>query len=535
MGRRFPGPGGAAGSSSTESGANIVDNREFKNWQDFYGKTYNGDGTSHVNHSITQASRVVEEGGAAIDRAVDSAQTWTVPSGVTKVRLTAIGGGGGGGFFGGMYYGGDAGGGGGFSSGEYTVTPGDELTINVGQGGGGRITSGLAQSGGATTITDVTTGGTNISLSSSGGSGGSYQANNVGYGGTGSTAGANLVSNTGIANAGGAGGNGSGNAYGFGSEGYGAGGGGSAGSFLGSGHAGGSATEGGYNYGSGGGAGIGGYGGGASGSATNSTYEGMSGAGGGSAGPAQGHGGKGYMSHALAFFERNSLGGAGFASAPYVGDYVDSHLRVSGLGAMPDKNSGSKYHWLNKAGARYGDGEATGPEGDAAAQAGGAFTGGRDHGNICQEFLVLKPKSFNGVLGRLWGGGGGGGMANNFGTTGYNRSAGDGGSGGGGGGAHGYTSAYYSGQTVFTTYSSWDPANMAWRTNDTAYETQNWQLNGMGGHGGALGGGGGSAVYAYAGNGGIGGGGGGGGGHYNGSSYPSRGGCGGPGYVLIEW
>jgi len=58
---------------------------------------------------------------------------FTVPAGVTRVRAVVIGGGGGGGASpDGNYYGGDSGSGGGFAMGEYTVTPGQAITVTVG-------------------------------------------------------------------------------------------------------------------------------------------------------------------------------------------------------------------------------------------------------------------------------------------------------------------------------------------------------------------------------------------------------------------
>ena len=57
-------------------------------------------------------------------------QSWTVPAGVTNATFYLLGAGGGGGrAFGG--------GGGGYATGSYSVTPGNVLTIVVGQGGGG--------------------------------------------------------------------------------------------------------------------------------------------------------------------------------------------------------------------------------------------------------------------------------------------------------------------------------------------------------------------------------------------------------------
>jgi hypothetical protein len=62
--------------------------------------------------------------------------TFTVPAGITQVRAIVIGGGGGGGASpDGNYRGGDGGSGGGFAMGEYTVTPGQSITVTVGARG----------------------------------------------------------------------------------------------------------------------------------------------------------------------------------------------------------------------------------------------------------------------------------------------------------------------------------------------------------------------------------------------------------------
>ena len=58
--------------------------------------------------------------------------TFTVPAGVTKVRAIVIGAGGGGGHSPGA---GSGGAGGGFAMGEYTVTPGQNISVTVGSGG----------------------------------------------------------------------------------------------------------------------------------------------------------------------------------------------------------------------------------------------------------------------------------------------------------------------------------------------------------------------------------------------------------------
>ncbi|EED65666.1 hypothetical protein SR914_11870 [Comamonas testosteroni] len=120
--------------------------------------------TSNIAHFVTNGS-------------------FTVPAGVTKIFITAIGGGGGGG--GGKsgnlgnveYQGGGGGGGGGacVNRNPYNVTPGQVLTIVVGAGGVGATASptssdrgNVGQPGGNTTVT-----GTGISIVAGGGAGGS--------------------------------------------------------------------------------------------------------------------------------------------------------------------------------------------------------------------------------------------------------------------------------------------------------------------------------------------------------------------------
>ena len=79
-------------SSLIPSGGSVEDNREFKNWQDWVGNSNDG----HSN--IGQATRVVL--GQTVNRRPGGSATFTVPSGVTKIRVTCIGGGGGGGNYG---------------------------------------------------------------------------------------------------------------------------------------------------------------------------------------------------------------------------------------------------------------------------------------------------------------------------------------------------------------------------------------------------------------------------------------------------
>lgn len=77
--------------------------------------------------------------------------TWTVPAGVTRVRIKAWGGGGGGGYTTG---GAPAGGGGGaFVEYTFNVTPGQNITGSVGAGGTGAWSGADGTNGGNTTVT----------------------------------------------------------------------------------------------------------------------------------------------------------------------------------------------------------------------------------------------------------------------------------------------------------------------------------------------------------------------------------------------
>ena len=528
----FVGSGGAAATGV------ITDNREFKNWQDFVGNTQ-GSGIS-----IPQAQRIVN--GVAVDRQGQS-HTFTVPDGVSKVRITCIGGGGGGGCYHSTYYGGSGGGGGCFVSGEYNVTAGQVLSVTAGDGGFGRRNQGTGGSGGTTSVTDQSTGGTLIAVSAAGGTGGQYTSTAGSGGSSHSAGGSSLVSGSTVGGHGGNGGVGSSQAFGFGPEGYGAGGGGAAGSFLGAGGQGGSGNNGGYTYSSGGGGGIGGNGG--TGYGSNSTsapnqYQDHAGAGGGSGG----NGGNGTINNA----SFRSQGGNGRVSQPnYVGDYREQYSYNKVAGQM-SQSYGSDAWMREGRGSRYGDGTSLEP----ALYSLSGSVGGQSGviGNYDQDIesaptdteaegieyvgmsRTLPAKMFNGILGRLWGGGGGGAPCHdtNFGY--YNHTGGEGGSGAGGGGGSGATTSWnVADNQEMKTTSFWDYSNMAFRVDESHWGVNSYRLMGHGGHGGALGGGGGSATYAYGGCGGIGAGGGGGGGHYSGGSYPSYAGHGGPGYVLIEW
>jgi len=159
--------------------------------------------------------------------------TFTVPSGVTKISAIVVAGGGGGGAGQGGN-GGSGGGGGGLRYiNDYPVTPGQVLNINVGNGGNGG-NNGNGSSGGTSEITGIVTatggaGGTNSQGGSASGGSGSTIGGNIGGGNGGTGGGGTLTSAGGGGGAGGYtgnGGNGSSATGGNGSGGGGAGGGG---------------------------------------------------------------------------------------------------------------------------------------------------------------------------------------------------------------------------------------------------------------------------------------------------------------------
>lgn len=103
--------------------------------------------------------------------------TWTVPTGVTKIKIEAWGGGGGGAFGGGGAAGTYA------VSSELTVTPGETITIAIGSSGlAAPSTASNASNGGATIVS-----GTGVYISAAGGGGafvamGGYGIYNLGAG-----------------------------------------------------------------------------------------------------------------------------------------------------------------------------------------------------------------------------------------------------------------------------------------------------------------------------------------------------------------
>ena len=541
-----------------EQGAGIVNNREFTHWQDWYAYGASGiqsglgyDTTDHQRRPLGEADSPL------VSRRIPSntgTASWTVPDNVTRVRITCVGGGGGGGNYNSNYYSGHGGGGGGFTSAEYTVTAGTVLTVTTGKGGYGAhylSNTGVVYGGNGGT-TQVT--GTGVNIAANGGQGGGYYSTYAGGGASAaSPSGSGIDSTTIISSAGGRGGYGSQNAHGFTNEDYPAGGGGSAGSMFGNGFKGGDGGGGGYSSPHPGGAGIGGGGGFSRASDTTTNYyDGCAGSGGGSYGPGI-SGGRGetsgtpYGGSGAQFAE----GGVGAFDYPFVAPYVNDKQTHYVRG----QNSARMYYTAGPGnvadhsvsfGARYGDGEVTGP------------VGGVDDTNTLRDkmrkYLGDKPaatratgvtfpaKAFNGVLGRLWGGGGAGhgcksvDQGHNVTNEAVAHAGGCGGSGGGGGGAPWTYSCWGVGNTHdVSTYHVWDPANLAWRVKDSALDDARYYRGAYGGMGGALGGGGSGGSFFHSGHGGIGGGGGGGAGNHSYSSYNGRGGDGGVGYVLIEW
>lgn len=100
-----------------------------------------------------------------------SSGTWTCPAGVTRVKITCIGGGAGGN----NNFVGSTGGGGGVGIGYFTVTPGTNYTVTIGNGGAGQTVDG--SSGFAGTSSSVgslitSTGGSASTIPSNAGAGG---------------------------------------------------------------------------------------------------------------------------------------------------------------------------------------------------------------------------------------------------------------------------------------------------------------------------------------------------------------------------
>ena len=563
---------------AASGGSSAPDTRTYKKWQDFYGEDMQASHGAQMVTEITQSQRSID--GTAQNRRVGSSGVaWTVPSGVSKIRVTCLGGGGGGGRRGTNYYGSSGGGGGAFSTAEYTVTAGETLNVRPGRSGAGydrNFGSSSSNDGYDGTNSYVHGSGSlsqnEINIEADYGRGGQQQGGTGGTKGNANastTTGSRLVSGSDNKQDGGTGGEGSQNAIGWGPEGYGAGGGGSSG-FKGSngkrgGNAGGVY---GYTWSGAGGGGIGGRGGNGKGSQSPSDYYTWSGAGGGTGGshPNGGDGIQGDSNPPSASHEIEG-GTASYSPCPaggYNDQYASGNSVSEGLGMSSASGNptphemfpGGKNTWKRGCGANFGDGEETGGSsggggagssltswspyeqkfGISSSGGGSSLKGWAAGATSTVIGAAMSGDMFNGVLGRLQAGGGASvpTKAQDNGNA-MNATACPGGSGAGGSGASGFTSNTAPWKDKNETM-EWVPAQLCYRLKQAIF-TDSDQMNygGNGGCGGALGGGGSSCNYGIGGHGGIGAGGGGAGGHYNGNSYNGSGGDGGPGYILIEW
>lgn len=181
-----------------------------------------------ITATDTQEGAIVTKPGTTNNRlfpvifTTTGVNTWTVPAGVTSVRVLCVAGGGGGGY----QVGGGGGAGGVVYNGNYAVTPGATLTITVGNGGPGAASSSVPGNQGQNSSV---TGGTGSITAIGGGGGGSHVANNGAT--TGGSGGGGGGPQSNVSTAGAAGTSGQGNAGGAGYySGWAGGGGGGAGS-----------------------------------------------------------------------------------------------------------------------------------------------------------------------------------------------------------------------------------------------------------------------------------------------------------------
>lgn len=477
------GSGGAAGEEE----------KEFNKYAIFAGRNpYHSSGYYYnANATATGAEHFQILNGSAVN--------YTLPSGISKIRITVVGSGGSGGTRNGSHYhGGGGGGGGAFACAEYTVSGGETLSVLAANSASEATSSGHQYNGNQSYVTS----GSIINISANGGTGG--QGYNKGGGATTKQAsGSALISGTSILANGGSGGQGSSLSFGFGPEPYGAGGGGAAGFVLGNGGAGGDNNAGGYSTNSSGGGAVGGKNGGSWGhggvSTNNNQYASGSGAGGGA------NGGAGQQSN------NPVAGGSGIVSSDGGGSYsaFSSNFNTGDHAKGAGKN----------ASIRIGGGAS----GNALLDTGGSSGGGGGGPKVYAWPLMAVAHQ----------GGGGGGSG--YSSYSYSYPGGDAGPGGGGGGGGCYNHNSWGSHQNNNGYCYFDYAEGTHRMSDAGYAYQPMAYNARGGHGGVFGGGGGGGGYYGDGGGaGFGGGGGGGGGNF-GSNVHGWGGLSGPGLVLIEW
>jgi len=184
-------------------------------------------GASYSVYSV-YAAGVVFFGSASAQTIVTfstvGTRTWTVPEGVTTVEVLTVAGGGGGG----MDMGGGGGGGGVIYNGDYSVTPGSNVTVTVGTGGNGAPAANTNGQPGGHQYTISATSGQNSVFGSITALGGGYGGSsyygytpNYGLGGSGGsgggssgyTAGATTIGAAGTAGQGFKGGNAGGTSY----------------------------------------------------------------------------------------------------------------------------------------------------------------------------------------------------------------------------------------------------------------------------------------------------------------------------------
>ena len=203
------------------------------------GSVYKAEATRYIPKYILDTTQDYRMRGV-IERITSGSGNWTVPAGVTRIRVTCVGGGGGGGA--GASAGGVpniGGGGGGGNPVEYcyatsvNVIPGSLIAYSVGAGGvGGSAASTTGTAGGNTTFAGATTGtGGTGGVGGSAAAGGGIGGSGIDDGSPGSVGGANTFGGSG-GNGGGAGGAGgarSNSATNGGNGDYGGGGGGGGG------------------------------------------------------------------------------------------------------------------------------------------------------------------------------------------------------------------------------------------------------------------------------------------------------------------
>ncbi len=148
---------------------------------------YGGGGGGAAGYTATDRVGGVGGGGTAVfspvggtDEVRTSGSSYTVPAGVTSIKVWAIGAGGGGaGATGSDSTSGGAGGAGGVAYKTFTVIPGEIINYSLGAGGAGGIDTNNGSSGSDTTVTDGI-----ATINGGGGGGGEYNTGNPAAGGS---------------------------------------------------------------------------------------------------------------------------------------------------------------------------------------------------------------------------------------------------------------------------------------------------------------------------------------------------------------